>query len=160
MKIALFITLLFCSIVSKAQNAAAYAYYTAFGNTSGTDFYVFTSPKAFKYIKGSIYVFAPVTYEELAKKSIEAKVKTIDPSWTGLYVNQAIENVSMSNYNDTRNEIEKKMKDLYQTNQSRSYRGNAVKIIMIDMETAQVVSELSLNATSLKNNNGSAGNAN
>lgn len=152
--------LLLSSFALKAQNETAYNYYTINQSLAGKDVYVFTTPKPFKYIKGSNYVFAPVGFEKIAKQSVENKLKTLDPSFNGLYVNQISNGTrtSFKNLQSTNQEIKDKMMEVYNYQKNQNYHG-AVIILLIDLDTGASLNEYSLSASSLKTNQGSPGNA-
>lgn len=154
--------LVLTSLMGNAQSSTAYAYYFINKNLGGKDVYLFTSPKAFTYPKGSSYAFAPVQFEKKAQRMIEQKLQEYDPSFNGLYVNQISNgaNTSLKNLNKTNQEIKDKMLQIYQNQKSTTYRSSNVKIALIDFETGSVLSEYSLPATSLNTKNGNAGNGN
>ncbi|HEY5368918.1 MAG TPA: hypothetical protein VIJ75_07995 [Hanamia sp.] len=147
---------------AKVQEVTAYAYYFVNKTLNGKDIYIFTSPKPFKYTKGSAYVFNPVEFEKMAEQTIQTKLKIFDPSFDGLYENQISNggNTSFKNLQNTKEEIKEKMAKLYQSQQKEQYRASAVEIIQIDIATGKLLSEYTLPASQLNNNKSGAGNAN
>jgi hypothetical protein len=162
MKLKLMTLLLLFSIAAKSQTSTAFAWYFINKTGNGKDVYLFTSPKAFTYPKGSSYAFAPVAFEKIAQKTIEQKLKEYDPYFNGLYVNQISNgaNTSLKNLENTNQEIKNKMLQIYQDQKNATYRGSDVKIALIDFETGSMISEYTLPATTIKTKNGSAGNGN
>ena len=150
------------ALTLKAQNATAYAYYFVNKDIGSKDVYIFTSPRSFQYVKGSSYVFNPAEFERIARKLIENRLKSYDPSFNGLYVNQLSNgsNTSFKDLKNTNQEIHDKMIRLYQAQQKEQYRPKAVEIVQVDMETGRTLSEYTLAATKLKSPKKGAGNAN
>lgn len=155
-----FLLLIFC-ITAKAQNATAYHYYWVNCNLAEKNLYVFTVPKAFIYIKGSTYVFAPFELEKLAEQRIESFAKQIDPDWTGLYINQLSNGSStgLLSYQATYQDLQSKMQLVYRENQKLSYRQKAVEVVLINLETGNVTSQYTLPATSDSNKRSGAASA-
>jgi len=151
--------LVILSLRLQAQNATAYQWYFINKNLGGADAYIFTSPKSFTYAKGSSYVFAPVSIEKMAQRSIETALESIDASSNGLYVNQ-ISNGARTSFKDeyaTMEEIKDQMSKLYRIKQ-QEVRNSDIKIVLIDITDGETISEYSLTAT--KNNSYRRGAAN
>lgn len=151
----------FCT-VAKAQHATAFTYYFVNCNLESNDVYVFTTPKAFTYIKGSTYVFAPFELEKLAEKRIGNVVKQIDTSWTGLYSNQLSNGnrIGLESYESTYQEIRSYMLKLYQNKQNQTYRDKETNIILLSLETGEVLSKSTLPASSASTRRSGTANAN
>jgi hypothetical protein len=155
------LVLLFLTQASKAQTATAYAWFTVNSTVGTKDVYVFTSPKAFSYTKGSTYVFSPVQFEKVAKNVIENKLRDYDGSFNGLYVNQ-ISNGTRTTFGGlekTKKEIEAQMLETYNSEKEKSYRGNEVEIVLIDFEHGTTLSKYSLPATAVNSKKSGAANA-
>lgn len=155
------ILLMLSSFALKAQTETAYNYYTINQTLAGKDVYVFTTAKPFKYVKGAAYVFGPPEFEKIAQRSIENKLKSMDPSFNGLYVNQISNGTRtcLQNFENTNQEIKDKMLEVYNYQKNQSYRSNNVIVVLIDIDTGASLAEYSLASTSLKSRNGSQGNA-
>ena len=153
--------LLIASFFSNAQNSTAYAYYSALCNLNGKTAFIFTSPKAFSYPKGSTYLFAPPQYESISKKTVEKAGKAIDPSWNGLYVNQLIEHATSTptNYNNALQEVKNELTRIYKDQQSQTNRTGTFDFKIVDMETGNEILSYSLAPNTTNSKNGSQGNA-
>lgn len=157
MKTKLFTLLLLILCISvKAQNAIAYNYYAVNCNLTDKNLYVFTVPKAFTYIKGSTYIFAPIVLEKLAEDRIEGFAKQMDPDWSGLYINQLSNgsDTGVSGYQATYQDMQSKMQLIYRENQKLSYRQKPVEIVLINLETGSVTSQYTLPQTLDSNKRG------
>ena len=152
--------LLFAGFASKGQNETAFNYYTINQSIGGKDVYLFTTPKPFKYTKGSGYAFAPVQYDKIAQRSIENKLKSMDISFNGLYVNQISNGTrtSFKNFQATNQEINDKMIEIYNYQKSQNYHREVV-ILLIDIDSGAALNGYLLPATSVKTNSGNQGNA-
>jgi hypothetical protein len=119
------LVLLFLTQSSHAQTATAYAWFTVNSTVGTKDVYVFTSPKAFNYTKGSTYVFPPVQFEKVAKNVIENKLRDYDGSFNGLYVNQISNGTrtTLGGFEKAKKEIEAQMLQTYNSEKEKSYRG-------------------------------------
>jgi hypothetical protein len=140
---------LLTGLLVDAQNATAYQWYTINKPVGGKDIYLFTTPKAFTYPKGSTFAFPPVQYEKQAQAIIENKLKEFDPASNGLYINQITNGsrTSFMTYEGTKAEIEQAMQDLFTRLKQSSYRANDIEIVNIDFVTGNTLNTYSLPAT-------------
>lgn len=159
MKTKILILGLLLSLSSKAQQATAYTNFTANVNLSNKDVYVFVVPQPFKYTRGATYVFAPIDLKKKAELAIEKKLKSWDPEWSGLYVNQLIEGVSLLSYQETVENIKNKIGEIYKRQQALSYRGKDTEIIIMDPGSGNILSSTALKASRNDTGNGHQGNA-
>lgn len=65
----------------------------------------------------------------------------------------------MQNLQTTNREINDKMMEVYNYQKKRNYHGNEIVIVLIDVDSGASLSDYSIAATRLNNNNGSQGNA-
>ncbi|WPU94314.1 hypothetical protein SNE25_02100 [Mucilaginibacter sabulilitoris] len=151
--------LLSSSITSQAQKIKGYCYFSASIHLPSSDFYVFTTPKSFRYTPGSTYVLPPASHKLLATQTIENEIRTVDAQWPGLLPNQLISGTSTGNQEETIQLIKEKMKVIYTAQRHQAFRQNPVAVILFDIDTGQILFNYTLQSTPQVLENKSVANA-